>query len=304
MSRQIEAMQLSTIELFCRAAELNSFTATAEALGINQASVSRAIARLETRLGVKLLQRNTRSMRLTEAGSQYRAQCQQALEQIKEAERVITGDQAQPQGSLRISVPTTYAHYRLLPHLPEFSARYPKIAIELHISNRNIDFFEEGFDLAIRMGTPKDSRLIARPLENATLGVFAAPAYLKLRSRPKRLADLQSHPCIAFVLPSTGKVLPWLFFQDGKEIDISVDASLKVIDDVLGTINWAAAGGGLCQIYHFIADAFVARGELVEVLKPFAGRSRAFQVLYPQNRFLSAKVRAFLQFLQAAKLAH
>jgi DNA-binding transcriptional LysR family regulator len=299
MSRQIEALQLGTIELFCKAAELSSFTATAEALGINQASVSRAIARLESRLGVKLFQRNTRSVRLSEAGVLYHTQCQQALEQIYQAERAISGAQEQPQGRLRISVPTTYAHYVLLPRLPEFSARYPGIALELHICNRNIDFFEEGFDLAIRMGTPKDSRLVARLVQNATLGVFAAPQYLAANGPLQRLEDLQTHQCICFVMPSTGKILSWQFYENGKTLDLVLAASLRVAEDALGCVRWAVAGGGLCQSYHFIAQRFVARGELVEVLKPFAGRTRAFHVLYPQNRFVSAKVRVFLDFLQA-----
>lgn len=298
MTRHFEPVQLGTIELFCKAAELGSFTAAAEALGLTQGAVSRSIARLEERLGVRLFQRSTRSVRLTDDGELYRSQCQQALDQIAEAERAITGHQAEPAGTLRISVPTTYGNFRLLPLLPRFSARFPKVALEVDISNRNVDLVEDGFDLAIRLGEPKDSRLIARKLEDATMGVFAAPAYLKRAGTPHTLDDLRRHACIQFVLPSSGRPMPMIFRDEaGRDVDFPFTSRLRVREDVLGAVTWARAGGGLFQIYHFIAQEFVARGELVEVLQPFNGRSRPFSVLYPQNRHLSARVRAFVDFL-------
>jgi DNA-binding transcriptional LysR family regulator len=297
MSRHFEPVQLGTIELFCKAADLGSFTAAAEALGLTQGAVSRSIARLEERLGVRLFQRSTRSVRLTDDGELYRSQCQQALDQIAEAERAITGHQAEPAGTLRISAPTTYGNFRLLPWLPQFSERYPKVALEVDISNRNVDLVEDGFDLAIRLGEPKDSRLIARKLEDATMGLFAAPAYLQRAGTPENLDDLRRHACIQFVLPSSGRPMPMIFRAGGRDIDHPFNSRLRVREDVLAAVTWARAGGGLFQIYHFIAREFVARGELVEVLPAFNGRSRPFSVLYPQNRHLSARVRAFVDFL-------
>ena len=297
MTRHFEPVQLGTIELFCKAAELGSFTAAAEALGLTQGAVSRSIARLEERLGVRLFQRSTRSVRLTDDGELYRSQCQQALDQIAEAERAITGHQAEPAGTLRISAPTSYGHHRLLAWLPAFSQRYPKVALEVDISNRNVDLVEDGFDLAIRLGEPKDSRLIARKLEDATMGVFASPAYLKRAGTPTRLDDLRHHDCIQFVRPSSGRPMPMIFREGGRDIDLAFSSRHRIREDVLGAVTWARAGGGLFQTYHFIAQEFVARGELVEVLQPFGGRSRPFSVLYPQNRHLSARVRAFVDFL-------
>jgi DNA-binding transcriptional LysR family regulator len=297
MTRHFEPVQLGTIELFCKAAELGSFTAAAEALGLTQGAVSRSIARLEERLGARLFQRSTRSVRLTDDGELYRSQCQQALDQIAEAERAITGHQAEPAGTLRISAPTTYGNFRLMPWLPGFSQRYPKVAIEVDISNRNVDLVDDGYDLAIRLGEPKDSRLIARKLEDATMGVFASPAYLKRAGTPAKLDDLRRHACIQFVLPSTGRPMPMIFREGGRDIDFPFTSRHRVREDVLGAVTWARAGGGLFQTYHFIAQEFMARGELVEVLQPFGGRSRPFSVLYPQNRHLSARVRAFVDFL-------
>jgi DNA-binding transcriptional LysR family regulator len=297
MSRAFDAMQLGSIELFCKSAELGGFTAAAAAVGVTPAAVSRSVGRLESRLGVRLFVRTTRQIRLTDDGRLYYEQCQQALLQIAQASRVVAGHQAVPSGALRISAPTTYAHYRLFPMLPRFVAAYPKVQVEISVSNRNIDFVDEGFDLAIRLGTPQDSRLVARKLEDATLGVFASPGYLRDHGTPKNLADLKKHDCIQFVLPRTGRALPWLFREGGEDVERTPSGSVKVFDDVLGCFNQARAGGGLVQIYHFIASEAVRRGELVEVVKRCGGRARPFSVLYPQNRHMSARVRAFVDFL-------
>lgn len=296
MGRTFEPVQLGSIELFCKAAEIGSFTKTAEMLGLTPAAVSRSIARLEARLGVRLFARSTRSIRLTDEGDLYRAECQQALEQIASAERALSGSRV-TSGTVRISLPTTYAHYRLLPLLPSFSSRYPEIALEVNITNRNVDLIEEGFDLAIRLGEPKDSRLVARKLEDAALGVYGSPAYLKRSGKPRTLANLNEHTCIQFIVPSTGRPMPWLFQADGEEIEFAFKSSRRVSEDVLGCVDWARAGGGLVQTYDFIAAEAIARGELVEVLKPFRGRTRPFSILYPSHRHVSARVRACVEFL-------
>lgn len=296
--RTFDPVQLGSIEQFCKAAELGSFTAAAEFLGLTPASVSRSISRLEERLGIRLFSRTTRRIRLTGEGELYWRECQRALEQIAEVERAITGNQKLPSGTLRISVGTLYANYRLLPLLPRFTEAYPQIDLELNISNRVVDFVEEGYDLAIRLGIPRDSRLIAHKLEEASVGIFATPEYLARRGAPQTLDDLASHDCIQFVLPSTGRAMPWIFRDhDGKDIDFAFRSRLRVHDDAMGCISWAAAGGGLFQIYHFIAEAAARRGELVEVLQAYGSRSRQFSILYPQNRHLSARVRAFVDFM-------
>lgn len=294
----LDPVQLGSIEQFCKAAELGSFTAAAEFLGLTPASVSRSISRLEERLGVRLFLRTTRQIRLTHEGEIYWQECRRALEQITEAERAITGNQQVPSGLLRISVGTLYANYRLLPVLPRFAEAYPQIDLEISLCNRVVDFVEEGFDLAIRLGVPRDSRLIAHKLEDAAIGVFASTTYLKRRGTPKTLDDLAKHDCIQFVLPSTGRPMPWIFKdEDGKEIDHVFQSRLRVLDDPLGCVRLAYAGGGLFQIYHFIAHAAVEQGKLVEVLQNYGGRTRQFCILYPQNRHLSARVRAFVDFM-------
>lgn len=297
MTRVFDPVQLGSIEMFCRAAELQGFTAAAKALGVTAAAVSRSVGRLETRLGLRLFTRTTRQIRLTDEGRAYFEQCRQALAQIENAERVIAGGQAEPSGVLRISMPTTYGHHRVLPVLPLFMAQHPKVTVELHLGNRNIDFVEDGYDLAIRLGTPQDSRLVARTLEEATLGLFAAPQYLARRGHPVTLEQLHAHDCIGFVRPSTGRDMPWLFQSNGQDLDVVVPSRVRVQEDVLGCLSYALGGGGLLQTYHFIAQRHLADGSLVEVMQPWGGRSRPFTLLYPHNRHLSAKVRAFVQFL-------
>jgi DNA-binding transcriptional LysR family regulator len=297
MSRSFDPVQLGSIEMFCKAAELQGFTAAALALGVTAAAVSRSVGRLEERLGAKLFTRTTRHMRLTEEGQAYFEQCRQALAQIENAERAINGSQAEPSGVLRVSMPTTFGHHRVLPRLPQFMERYPKIKVEVDLSNRNIDFVEDGYDLAIRGGTHSDSRLVARQLEDASFGIFAAPQYLARRGTPQTPEQLQAHECIVFVLPSTGRYLPWLFRQNGQDLDLVVEGRVNVQGDVLGCLSYAVGGGGLLQTYHFVAQRHLENGSLVEVMQAFGGRSRPFSIMYPHNRHLSAKVRAFVQFL-------
>lgn len=303
MSRTFDPVQLGSIEMFCKAAELEGFTAAAHALGVTAAAVSRSVGRLEDRLGTRLFRRTTRLIRLTEEGRAYFEQCRQALGQIEDAERAISGRQAEPSGLLRISVPTTYAHFRVLPLLPKFLQQYPKIKVEVDVGNRNIDFVEDGYDLAIRLGMPQDSRLVARKLEDATLGVFASPEYIKRAGTPASLAQLRALDCIQFVLPSTGRGMPWIFREDGTDVDFNFDSRIRLQEDVLGGLTYALAGGGFFQIYHFIAARHIASGALVEVMRSLGGRSRQFSILYPQNRHLSVKVRAFAKFL-ASHIEH
>jgi DNA-binding transcriptional LysR family regulator len=294
-------LQLGSIEQFCRAAETGSFTSAAEILGLTPAAVSRSISRLEQRLGVRLFLRTTRAVKLTTEGELYWKECQLALEQIAEAERAITGAQTVPSGPLRISVSAAYGTFRLLPLMPAFTALYPQIDMEISISDKIIDFVEEGFDLAIRLGIPQDSRLVAFKLEDALLGVFGTPAYLAKKGAPRGIDDLIEHDCIQYISPNTGRPLQWLFTDaQGTFIEKPITSRMRVLNDALGAVAWVNAGGGLYQTYRFAVRDALKRGDLVEVLQEYGGRSRPFSILYPQNRHLSARVRAFVEFLRSA----
>ena len=297
MRRNFDDVLLGTLELFCFAAELGSFTAAATMAGVTPAAVSRSVSRLEERLGVRLFVRTTRQIRLTDGGKLYYEQCRQALSQLNEAERQVTGGQSRPSGLLRISTPTPFAHYRLLPLMNEFRTLYPEVQLDIHISNRNIDFADEGYDLAIRGRAPADSSLIARKLEDAELVLVASPDYIKRHGRVRSIAELQRHECIQFELPSTGRRIPWLLRQDGAVMELETRGNLCCTEDVLGITSLARAGAGIAQNYRFIVEKDLARGDLVELLPEHGGTSRPFYLLYPHARHLSLRVRTLVDFL-------
>lgn len=299
MNRPFEGMLLSGIELFCLVAQHQGFSAAARAAGLTTAGVSRSVSRLEARLGVRLFTRTTRSVSLTVDGQRFFEQCREALAQLAEAEREITGQQMKPSGLVRISLPTSYGHFRVLPVLHEFTRKYPDIALELQMTNRNVNFAGEGFDLAIRGRNPPDSGLVARKLEDAALVVVAAPDYLKRCGQPDTLAQLKGHECIQFLLPSTGSAVPWVFQKEGETLEIATHGRLRCADDILGPVTLARSGAGLAQTYRFLVEEDLRDGRLQEVLRDRGGSSRPFSLLYPGNRHVPLRVRVLIDFLVA-----
>lgn len=289
------------VEVFCAVVEAGSFTVAAGQLGVTPAAVSRAVAKHEAALGMQLFRRTTRSMRLTDEGQAYYEACRQALSLVEGAERTLSQRQASPRGLVRISVPTTYGHHRVLPAVAAFRERHPTVSFEVNVANRNVDFVAEGYDLAVRMGELDDSTMVVRKLEDAPLGVFAAPAYLERRPAPRSVADLDGHALVSFVRPSTGRVLAWGFRdRDGSPFEIVPDKSLRCSDDFLGCVTLARHGAGLVQAYRYLVADDLARGTLVEVLKPFAGRTRPFSLLMPARRTPTLAVRLFADALVEA----
>lgn len=297
MTRRFDPVQIGSIEIFLKAAETLSFAKAANELGLGAPAVSRSIARLEERLGASLFVRSTRQINLTDDGRLYYAECRQALRQIADAEDIVTGRQNTPSGLVRISLPTTYAHYRIIPILPAFERKYPDIQVELNITNRNVNFVDEGFDLAIRLGELPDSQLVARRLEDAALGVFAAPTYLETNGEPRTLVDLKQHTLAQFERPSSGRPIPWAFRDGARDVELSPKSRVMFSGDFLGCVSFALAGGGLVQAYDFIAERYVRSGELVEVLHDYRGKSRPFSLIYPKNRNLAPRIRVFIDFV-------
>ncbi|KXZ63661.1 LysR family transcriptional regulator [Acinetobacter venetianus] len=294
---QLKRMMFSSVELFCLVAEYESFSKAALHAGVSPAAVSRSIARLEKRLTTPLFIRTTRQVRLTPQGKTYFAECKQALNQILEAEQHLKNQNQQPTGLIRLSVPTPYGHYRILPLLAKFTQQYPSIEIDIQLTNKNVDFIAEGFDLAIRGRQFADSNLIVRKLEQAELIVVASPQYLRQFGTPQQLEDLLHHQCIQFVLPSSGKNVPWLFNINHQTIEYMTNAKLRCLDDILGTVTLAKHDAGLLQTYRFIVEKELESGELIEVLTAFSGTSRPFSLLYPSKKHESFHIRVFIDFL-------
>ncbi|ETT03423.1 LysR family transcriptional regulator [Providencia sp. PROV188] len=297
MQRYFDDMQMGSIELFCLTVETGSFTAAANAAGVTPAAVSRSVGRLEKRLQARLFVRTTRSMRTTDTGQQYYLDCRNALNQLIEAESKISGEHQIPVGILRISVPTLYAHYRLLPRLNQFCSRYPQLKINLEVSNENIDFSEDNYDVAIRGSELHDSGLIARRLEDAELIIVAAPSYLQQHSTPHALSDLMHHECIQYSLPSSGRKIPWTFRSQGNVVKIETTGRLLCQQDFLATLTLVKNGAGLMQVYRFTVEQELQRGELVEVLQEYAGTTRPFILIYPYARYIPLKTKKFIEFM-------
>ena len=293
MPRQFD--YLGDVEAFLAIADKGTISAAAVALGTTASVLSRAVARLEARLGVQLMRRTTRRLSLTDAGKSYLDQSRHAFAMMADAERSMRDQGGELSGTVRLSAPTTYGHYRLPPLLQAFMEQHPRVMVELSISNRNVDLVQEGYDMAIRQGALPDSGLIARQLEDAQLCLVAAPAYLARAGVPATIADLAQHACLPFTMPSTGKLAPWQLREEGRDVDWQPGARMHISDDVLGVVTLAQQGLGICQTYRFIADERLRSGQLAPVLPPHWGRTRPFSLIYPPHRSLSAACRALIE---------
>lgn len=287
---------LADVEAFITVMDKGSMTAGAVALATTPSVLSRAITRLETKLGTQLVRRTTRRISLTEAGRAYLEQVRAAFEAIDEAERGVQGE-GTVAGRVRLSVSTTYGHFRLPEKLTRFALNHPAVIVEMSIANRNVDLVTEGYDLAIRLGQLPDSGLIGRKLEDAPLRLVASPDYIARRGTPRSIDDLARHTCLPFLMPRTGRPGPWLFRHDDTDVDWVPQGPVQVADDVLGTVSLAEAGLGICQTYEFVVRDRLARGSLVELLADHGGRSRPFSLIYPPHRNLSAATRALIDCL-------
>jgi DNA-binding transcriptional LysR family regulator len=302
MSRKFD--YLGDVEAFLAVADQGSFTAGSVALSTTPSVLSRAVTRLEARLGNQLLRRTTRRIGLTDAGRLYLEQARSAFTLLDEAEREAQGQEGELKGRVRLSVPTTYGHYRLPPVLARFAQLHPGVRIELNITNRNVDLVAEGFDLAIRLGHLPDSGLVACKLEDAALCLVASPDYLRRSGTPKTLEDLQQHVCLPFVMPSTGRIAHWVFKQGDQDVEWLAPSTLQVSGDVLGVVSLAAQGMGICQSYEFIVREQIEQGGLVELLPAWRGRTRPFSVVYAPHRRQSAATRALIDLLIAGGHHH
>lgn len=288
--------RLNAVEMFCAAAKAQSFTDAAIALGTTPSAISKAVRRLEDRLGVRLFERNTRAMRLSGDGQAYYEACAQALTRIQDAEMALTRDKM-PRGQLRISLPYSYGIKRLIPLLPHYVERYQgQVQLEVLLSNATVDFVKEEVDLAVRLGQIADSRLVVRPLHQAQARLVASRGYLQRHGTPHHPDQLRQHRCIAMRLPDCGRTLPWSFACEQGTMEWNVSAAMTY-DHPLGTLAAVLGDGGIAQLLDFTVDDELAGGRLVEVLADFRPPPLTVSAVYHCNRHVSAAVRSFLDFL-------
>lgn len=289
------ADRLSEIAAFVEVARQRSFVRAAERLNVNVSAASRAVAALETRLGVRLLQRSTRRVGLTEAGTAHLSRCEALLAELAEAEAAVSARHSALQGSLRVSGPSGLGLVHLVPVLPEFLRRHPQLTLDFDMSNRYVDLIEEGYDLAIRVGTLRDSRLAARRLGSNRRLLVAAPAYLREHATPKHPRDLAAHPCLILDLGTHAEA--WALVDRTARHAVRVTGPLRSNHAI--AVREACAGGlGIALLPAFAVLDELASGRLVQVLPRWTTAEQGIYAVYPSHRLIPAKVRAFVDFLE------
>ena len=275
---------------FVRTVDAGSFSAASRLIGSSQSAVSKSVARLERRLGVRLIQRSTRTLSLTAEGTAYYERVAPLLRAIEEAEDVVQVA-SEAKGLLRVSAPQEFGRLLIATWAPEFLARHPAVKLELNVTDRNVDIIREGYDLAIRMGALRDTELVSRKLADLHWILVASPAYLEKRGRPETIEDLRSHSCVRYL--TAGR--PWPFeFASGE----SVVPDGQFDTDDSGSIRQAAlnAAGIAYQLRMTVTD-YLKEGRLVEVLPHLAMPSLPAYALHAFGRQLPIRGRLFIDFL-------
>lgn len=283
---------LNDVLAFTRVVDSGSFTAAATRLGWPKSSVSHRVARLERTLGARLLERSTRRLRLTDVGARYHEHARRVLEELEQASATVARFRSEPQGRLRITASVVLGQALLPPLVAEFAARYPEVQLFVDLSNRRVDLLEEGFDLAIRSGVLPDSSLVARTLGRAAARLYAAPAYLRKRGRPRRPDELDTHVLIDNA-PSAPTDRWTLSHDDGRQAIVQARFRLVGSDPTL-LREVAALGDGIVSLPDFVAAPALAERRLVPVLSSWATRRVDVHAVFPSHKSLSPALRAFV----------
>ena len=287
--------RLSAIESFVKVAELNSFSEAAARLNTSKSVVSRHVAALEAQLGLRLFHRTTRAITLTEAGRGYFERVSQILLDLQDADQSVSHLQTTPRGRLKVSAPMSFGFLHLAPALADFLAQYPELEVDVTMSDRFVDLVEEGFDLAVRIGTLADSSLIAKRIAPIRRVICASPRYLEAHGTPDVPQDLRAHQCLCNSNQPAGR--EWRFtMPDGKVVSVPVNGRLALNNG--DALRVAALNDlGFIDIPTFIVGGDLKAGTLVSVLDDHVPQILALHAVYSHARHLSPKVRAFIDFL-------
>jgi LysR family transcriptional regulator, regulator for bpeEF and oprC len=288
--------KLQAMQVFVRVAETGALTRAADSLQIPKATATTLIQQLEAALGVKLLNRTTRRVSVTTDGAAYYPRCVAILDEIRETEESLAQRHGSPQGRLRVEVPTLMARLVVVPALPAFFARHPHIELQLGCSERRADLIEEGIDCAVWSGELEDSTLIARRVGQLYFGTCASPSYLRVHGEPRHPGALTAHRCINHFAPRTGKIFDWVFAKNGERIQTSLRGHIA-LDDENSYLAAAEAGLGVAQIPAFVLKEAMERGSLELLLGDWFAEPVPLNVVYPENRHLSSKIRVFVDWV-------
>jgi DNA-binding transcriptional LysR family regulator len=285
--------RIDGVSIFIEVAERGSFADAARQLHRSPAAVTRAVAELESRLGVRLLNRTTRAVSLTEAGARFLIGARRVLAEFDEIERAAAGEGTAPRGELRLTAPILFGRLHVMPIVTEFLGRYPDVTIVLTLVDRPIDLVEEGFDAAVRIGTLAESSAIATSVGAVRQIVVAAPAYVEKHGMPRVPADLATHTIIGF--SGMSSVERWVFRGGVSESSVAIKPRL-IVTTAEAAIDAAVAGFGLTRVLSYQAADAIAAGSLLRLLEDHEGPDLPIHLLYPGGRHPPPKLRAFLDF--------
>lgn len=291
--------QLGEISTFVRVVEARSFAAAAQALGVTPSGVSKSIARLEARLGTRLLHRTTRSLNLTEAGQAFYGRCRDIMSRLADAESELAASRGTIRGRLRIDTPVALGRVLIVAPLVKFAQAHPDLTLQVSLSDRVVDLVDEGVDVAIRVGQLTDSRLVARRLQTTRIVAMASPAYLARHGTPREPEDLASHHCVNFFNPNTGQTLDWTFERDGVTRTVGVRSQLS-LNSPEAMITALEAGAGVGRSSDYLATEALRAGRLVRVLPDWNLGSRPISALYLKTPQVNPKIRAVVDVIAEA----
>jgi len=288
--------QIQAMRVFARVVEAGGFTRAAESLDMPKGSATKLVQQLETRLKVKLLNRTTRRVTVTPDGAAYYERVSRLLNDLDDMEAAMTQAQANPSGRLRVDVGTSIARLIIIPALPDFHRRYPDIQLDLGVGDRPVDLISDNVDCVIRGGELQEQSLVARRIANMPLVAVATPAYLAQHGVPAHPLELEArHTMVNYFSPRTGRPYPHVFEKQGERIEIAGRYTVS-LNESNAHLAAVLAGLGISQVARFAAAPYIASGELVEVLADWPHPAIPMYVVYPPNRHLSARVRAFVEW--------
>jgi DNA-binding transcriptional LysR family regulator len=285
---------LDGVAVFVGVINTGSFTAAAEALGHSTSYVSKTVSRLEKRLGSRLLNRTTRTISLTDVGKSYFERCNQIIIDAENAERSISQLQDTPRGLLRVNAPVSFGSIYLLDHLSKFMNSFPEITLEVEFNDRMIDVVAEGYDVVIRAGQIPDSNLVARKFTTSKSIVVGSPDYFKKNGRPETANELEHHACLAYSLIPNPTL--WEFIKDGNRTAVKITPRL-MCNNAAVEVAMAVNGVGIGRIPLFCCEQELAKGELEIILDDYEQPEIGVYAVFPHRQYLTAKVRAFVDFL-------
>ena len=285
--------RLTAMHMFVRVVETGSFSAVAKEMNSTQPTVSKNVAELESWLGAKLLNRSTRSLRLTETGTDYYERCVAILEDVEEAEQMVGQLQTQPRGLVRVSTVVAFGRLHLMPRLGGFFEKYPDIRLDVRLNDRVVDLVEEGIDVAFRMGALPDSNLIAKRLCESPVVTVASPGYLETHGVPDHPSELKAHNYLAY--SDASRRGETSFREDDRDIRVMTDGNLMT-NNTEAMRTALSQGLGITRAPQWLVGDLLASGELVEVLQPFRPEPLALFAVFSAGRHQPSRVRTFIDY--------